>query len=68
MKYRLGIDVIFFYLVTRVDSMLEDGKQKYFKYCQINKKAYIILDDMRYYQIALPKLYIDKGEEINYLF
>ena len=53
--------VILFYVAIQVFLMMEDIWQRYFRYCQIDKRAYVIFDSIRHQQTVQPKPYIDRG-------
>ena len=54
--------VIFFCLATQVYSMLEDGRQGYFRCCQISKRTCAMFDDNGHQQTALLEAYMDRRE------
>ena len=57
--------IILFCPATWVDLILEDGRQRYFKHCQIGKGTYAIFNGIRHQKTASPELYMDRGGGVN---
>ena len=53
--------VILLFLAIQAHLILENRRQKYFRYCKIGKKIYIMFDKMRHQQTTLSESFIYRG-------
>ena len=59
------MSVILFCLAIYVHLILEHGRQRYFRRCQIGKKTCTMYNSIGHQRIALPGPYMDRGGGVN---